>query len=300
VIDRPANPLLAEWTALPESELISAYPEFAARLPEVWNASEYLARSCLRDPGMLVSLIESGELGNPLPSGSMGAALRRSLADVADENDLGNRLRRFRRRQMVRIIWRDITRRASLAETLEDLSELADICIRQGLEHLYRWAVEKRGTPRNAQGEPQELVVLGMGKLGARELNLSSDIDLIFAFPEHGQTDGRRAIPNEQFFTSLGRQLINLLGRQTEEGFVFRVDMRLRPFGEAGPLAIRAQAREWERYAMIKARPITGEKAYREQLLGILRPPSRARRPTGSSCWAYCVPSSSAVTSISA
>ena len=266
---------------MPESKLFAAYPEFEAELPQVWEASEYLARSCLRDPRMLVSLAESGELAASLQPGALGEALHGVLEGVTDEAALAVRLRRFRRRQMVRIIWRDITRRASLAETLEDLSELADISIRQGLDHLYRWAVEKWGTPRSAEGEPQELVVLGMGKLGARELNLSSDIDLIFAFPEHGQTDGRRAIPNEQFFTNLGRQLINLLGRQTEEGFVFRVDMRLRPFGEAGPLAISfgamenyyyGQAREWERYAMIKARPITGEAAYREQLLDILRP----------------------------
>ena len=166
-----------------------------------------MARSCLRDPRMLVSLAENGELATSLQPGALGEALHGVLEGVTDEAELAVRLRRFRRRQMVRIIWRDITRRASLAETLEDLSELADISIRQGLDHLYRWAMGKWGTPRSAESEPQELVVLGMGKLGARELNLSSDIDLIFAFPEHGQTDGRRAIPNEQFFTNFHEAL---------------------------------------------------------------------------------------------
>ena len=118
---------------------------------------------------MLVSLAESGELAASLQPGALGEALHGVLEGVTDEAALAVRLRRFRRRQMVRIIWRDITRRASLAETLEDLSELADISIRQGLDHLYRWAVEKWGTPRSAEGEPQELVVLGMGKLGASE-----------------------------------------------------------------------------------------------------------------------------------
>jgi len=279
--EAPADPLLAEWRALPEAAALEGYPELARELPGVWAASEFVARSCLREPALLPSLVESGELQRPLQAGEMAAALRDHLQGVADEAELGRRLRRFRRRQMVRIVWRDLARRAPLAETLEDLSELADLSIRQGLAHLHRWAVERWGTPRSAHGEPQELVVLAMGKLGARELNLSSDIDLVFAFPEHGETDGRRSLANEQFFTRLGRQLVNLLGQQTEEGFVFRVDMRLRPFGEAGPLVVsfdamenycQAQAREWERYAMIKARPVTGEAVYRERLLEILRP----------------------------
>ena len=279
--ETPADPLLAEWRALPEAAALEGYPELARELPGVWAASEFVARSCLREPALLPSLVESGELQRPLQAGEMAAALRDHLQGVADEAELGRRLRCFRRRQMVRIVWRDLARRAPLAETLEDLSELADLSIRQGLAHLHRWAVERWGTPRSAHGEPQELVVLAMGKLGARELNLSSDIDLVFAFPEHGETDGRRSLANEQFFTRLGRQLVNLLGQQTEEGFVFRVDMRLRPFGEAGPLVVsfdamenycQAQAREWERYAMIKARPVTGEAVYRERLLEILRP----------------------------
>ncbi len=273
--------LLDRWRAVPEAAALEAHPDLARELPEVWAASEFVARSCLREPALLPELADAGLLQRPLAPGEMAAALEETLRGVEDEASLARRLRRFRRRQMVRIVWRDLARRAALEETLEDLSELADQAIRQGLAHLHRRATERWGTPRNADGEPQELVVLGMGKLGARELNLSSDIDLIFAFPEHGQTDGRRPLANEEFFIRLGRQLVNLLGRQTEEGFVFRVDMRLRPFGEAGPLAVSfdamenyyyGQAREWERYAMIKARPVTGEAVYRERLLEILRP----------------------------
>ncbi|WP_456372747.1 bifunctional [glutamate--ammonia ligase]-adenylyl-L-tyrosine phosphorylase/[glutamate--ammonia-ligase] adenylyltransferase [Thiolapillus sp.] len=272
--------LLSRWDEHPRAGELAAGP-LGEELRQVWQASDFVAQTCLREPELLLGLADDGLLDRPLRATELAAQLEKSLARVTDENDLLRALRGFRRRQMVRIIWRDICHKASLEETLEDLSELADQSIRQSLMLLDAWAQARHGVPRDAQGEPQCLVVLGMGKLGARELNLSSDIDLIFTFPAHGQTDGRRPLSNEQFFTRLGRSLINALGRQTEDGFVFRVDMRLRPFGEAGPLALSfsametyyfSQAREWERYAMIKARPVTGETAYREQLLGILRP----------------------------
>ncbi|WP_456413628.1 bifunctional [glutamate--ammonia ligase]-adenylyl-L-tyrosine phosphorylase/[glutamate--ammonia-ligase] adenylyltransferase [Thiolapillus sp.] len=272
--------LLAQWSACPQAEML-ATEDFVHEQRQVWAASDYVAQTCLRHPDLLLDLVRDGVLDRALETGEMAAQLRVVLEEAADEAALLPALRRFRRRQMLRIIWRDITGKAPLGETLEDLSELADVCIRQSLERLTAWAVQQWGMPRDGAGQEQTMVVLGMGKLGARELNLSSDIDLIFTFPAHGETDGRRPLSNEQFFTRLGRQLINALGKQTEDGFVFRVDMRLRPFGEAGPLALSfnametyyaSQAREWERYAMIKARAITGEGAYQEQLLGILRP----------------------------
>ncbi len=272
--------LLSRWDELPQAGHLASR-SFRRDLEKVWGASDFAAQTCLRDPDLLLDLADSGRLARKLAPGEMGRELAEMLAGVEGEEALLPALRRFRRRQMLRIVWRDLSGSAALEETLEDLSELADQCIRQALARLMDWAVARSGMPRDRDGNPQCLVVLGMGKLGARELNLSSDIDLIFSFPAHGQTDGRRPLSNEQFFTRLGRQLINVLGKVTEDGFVFRVDMRLRPFGEAGPLALSfgametyyaAQAREWERYAMIKARAITGEDAYRERLLGILRP----------------------------
>jgi len=190
-------------------------------------------------------------------------------------------LRQFRRIQMVRIIWRDLAGTAPLSETLEDLSALADICVDQALRLLYDWAIAKHGTPVDEEGNQQRMVVLGMGKLGARELNLSSDIDLIFAYPRSGEVKGGRYLSNEQFFTRLGQQLIKAIGTQTVDGFVFRVDARLRPFGDSGPLAMsfdaieeyyHSQAREWERYAMIKARVVSGGAEAREELSAMLRP----------------------------
>lgn len=272
--------LLEQWSACSVAEQLSD-SDFLREQAQVWAASDYAAQACLRAPELLLDLVQSGELARQLVDGEMAAQLGACLQGIEDEDALLKSLRQFRRRQMLRIIWRDITRKAPLGETLEDLTELANSCIRQSLDLLMARAVRQWGMPRDADGQEQTMVVLGMGKLGAGELNLSSDIDLIFTFPANGETTGRRPLSNEQFFTRLGRQLINALGKQTEDGFVFRVDMRLRPFGEAGPLALSfnametyyaSQAREWERYAMIKARAITGETAYRQQLLGILRP----------------------------
>ena len=137
----------------------------------------------------------------------------------------------------------------------------------------------RHGLPRNAAGEVQELIVIGMGKLGGRELNVSSDIDLIFVYPDDGETDGERGISNFEFFTRLGKQLINAIADVTEHGQVFRVDMRLRPNGDSGPLVcsfemlenyLITQGREWERYAWIKARPLSG--GQQDELEAIRRP----------------------------
>lgn len=273
--------LLQEWSELLPELSLPDTKQFEAELQQVWAASDYVARGCLRYPQMLERLATDGLLDSAYIPGQMALQLDELLQDVADEDALTVTLRQFRRQQMMRIIWRDITRKADLGETLEDLSELADVSIQRALARLYAWATEKSGVPRDAAGNAQSLMVLGMGKLGARELNLSSDIDLIYSFPEHGQTDGRRSLANEQFFIQLGRKLLNILSKQTADGFVFRVDMRLRPFGEAGPLAVsfgamenyyQSQAREWERYAMIKARPITGSEADQAALMDILRP----------------------------
>ncbi len=251
------------------------------QLMRVWEASDYVAQASLRDAGLLPDLHQTGELQRIYAEGEMAERLSATLAGVSDEASLAQGLRRFRRREMVRIIWRDLARLAPLAETLEDLSALADACIEQALERLYGWTVSEMGTPRNGEGEAQRLVVLGMGKLGARELNLSSDIDLIFAYPEGGQTDGPRRSSNEQFFIRLCQRLVQALDNHTGDGFVFRVDTRLRPFGGAGSLAMNfnalesyygSQAREWERYAMIKARVVAGDREAGAELMAMLRP----------------------------
>ena len=252
--------------------------ETAHSLSRVWACSRFVADACARDPGLLAELAASTHLGR---DDSPAPRVLEQLADIHDERMLLMRLRQVRRREMVRIAWRDLAGAAALDETLRDLSDLADACLQAALRHLSRWHAEKHGIARNAKGEPQSLVVLGLGKLGAHELNFSSDVDIIFAYPEAGTSDGERPLDNEEYFLRLGQKLTRALDEATSEGFVFRVDLRLRPFGEAGPLALSFDAletyyqnhgREWERYALIKARPVAGDIRAGERLLQSLRP----------------------------
>jgi len=182
---------------------------------------------------------------------------------------------------MVRIAWRDLTGRASLEETLEDLSAFADDAVNRAMAVAWHSTCERYGTPQYAEGGAMPLVVVGMGKLGGRELNFSSDIDLVFLFPGYGETIHAAPVSHEEFFVRLGQALLRLLSSVTVDGFVFRVDMRLRPFGDSGPLACGFSAfedyllqhgRDWERYAWIKARPITAPEAYTELYDSAVRP----------------------------
>ncbi|HVB49771.1 MAG TPA: bifunctional [glutamate--ammonia ligase]-adenylyl-L-tyrosine phosphorylase/[glutamate--ammonia-ligase] adenylyltransferase, partial [Burkholderiales bacterium] len=209
----------------------------------------------------------------------MQAALAGAEAD--DEQALKRRLRRLRQRVLLREMARDLAGEADLAEVCAAMSDLAELTIALALQWADARLAAEHGTPRGASGCAERLVVVGMGKLGGRELNVSSDIDLVFLYPEEGDTDGARRLSNHEYFVRLGRKLIALLGEATEDGFVFRVDMRLRPYGDSGPLAASfdaleayfvAQGREWERYAWIKARALTGEDAQREALAAIVRP----------------------------
>jgi len=268
--------------ALAEQGLpVPVHPLLERTLPGVWEASDYVAKSCIRYPDILPQLLASGRLETACAQGEPDHLLAADLAGVTDDQSLAAALRRFRRRELVRIIWRDIAALAGLDETLEDLSALADACVTHALRLLHGWLTAELGTPRDESGAEEHLVVLGMGKLGARELNLSSDIDLIFAYTGVGQTDGRRPLTNEQLFVRLAQRLIRALDTNGPDGFVFRVDTRLRPFGDVGPLAVsfgamedyyQSQAREWERYALIKARVVAGDPAAGERLMAMLRP----------------------------
>lgn len=284
--EHPAQAAERKWqhwqSASPElATELRAAEGFEATLLKVWEGSDFVAQQCLKQPEQLMRLQRSGVLVRRYADDEIERLLGERLREVVDEAALHRELRCFRNEQMVRIIWRDLARAAALDETLEDLSALADACVAQALSLLYGWLTEKQGTPRNAAGEAQQLVVLGMGKLGARELNLSSDIDLIFAYPEPGETDGVRPTSNEQFFIRLCQQLVKALNSQTADGFVFRVDARLRPFGDAGALALsfdametyyQSHAREWERYAMIKARVVAGDRAAGREIMAMLQP----------------------------
>lgn len=248
----------------------------------VLNGSNYAMHWPECNPQQAEALISSGDIHSIYDDDGFETRLAERLEKVTDEVILHQQLRYFRQREMVRIIWRDLAGWADLAETVRELSALADACIKQTLAKLHQWHCEQFGTPVNDEGKSQSLVVIAMGKLGAGELNLSSDIDLIFTFAEQGETQGGpRSISNEVFFTRLGQKLIQALDNVTIDGFVFRVDMRLRPFGQSGALVssfhamedyYQTQGREWERYAMIKARVITGGKADISKLNSLLKP----------------------------
>ncbi|CRL64123.1 bifunctional [glutamate--ammonia ligase]-adenylyl-L-tyrosine phosphorylase/[glutamate--ammonia-ligase] adenylyltransferase [Proteus vulgaris] len=205
------------------------------------------------------------------------------LANVDNEDDVMRILRQFRHQQLVRIAWLQFFQLGDIPCALKHLSVLAETLICIARDTLYQQCCQQWGTPCDSEGKPQPLLILGMGKLGGFELNFSSDIDLIFAYPENGFTQGgRRELDNAQFFTRLGQKLIKVLDQHTIDGFVYRVDMRLRPFGESGPLVMsfaaledyyQEQGRDWERYAMIKARVLGAEKKeYCQVLRQMLRP----------------------------
>ncbi|EOV0874507.1 bifunctional [glutamate--ammonia ligase]-adenylyl-L-tyrosine phosphorylase/[glutamate--ammonia-ligase] adenylyltransferase [Vibrio parahaemolyticus] len=205
------------------------------------------------------------------------------LAECPDEMSGHRVLRQFRNREMVYIAWKDFLHAWTLEESLRHLSQLAEAMIFETYQWQYKICCAEWGTPTNAEGEAQPMLIIGMGKLGGGELNFSSDIDLIFTYPENGETQGaRRSIANAQFFTRLGQRVIKALDQQTFDGFCYRVDMRLRPFGESGPLVMsyaaledyyQEQGRDWERYAMIKAR-VMGCEMYPQyqELRKMLRP----------------------------
>ena len=249
---------------------------------EVLAGSKYVTQWGEYHKERAEELLASGDIKRLYDADGYQLRLSAMLAEVRDEQSLHQQLRYFRQREMVRIIWRDLAGWADLAETVCDLSTMAEACIQQSLTFLHQWQCVELGTPCDFAGNEQYLVVLGMGKLGAGELNLSSDIDLIFTYPEEGETKGgRRSLSNEEFFTRLGRKLIQSLDNVTADGFVFRVDMRLRPFGDSGSLTAsfaamedyyQTQGREWERYAMIKARAITGSDVAKKGIMDLLRP----------------------------
>lgn len=253
----------------------------SANAQAVFTFSDFVQQSLMAYPEWLASLESEPPQADEWRE--YAGWLEAELAEVHDETALMRALRVFRRRVMVRIAWSQALSLVSEEDTLQQLSHLAETLIVHARNWLYDACCRDWGTPCSADGVPQPLLILGMGKLGGGELNFSSDIDLIFAWPEHGSTQGgRRELDNAQFFTRLGQRLIKVLDQPTQDGFVYRVDMRLRPFGDSGPLVLsfaaledyyQEQGRDWERYAMVKAR-IMGDDdgVYTGELRAMLRP----------------------------
>ena len=274
--------LYAETQAEAQALLPGCAAALVAAFARVCALSDYVRQQLLRDTPMVAALLDSGLLERALTAEVYVA----ELADVMAA-DLDVRLRHCRQRAMVRIIFRDLTRRASLEETTGDLSNLADACIDAALRVHYSKNCQKYGTPTGeTSGEPQQMAVLALGKLGAGELNLSSDIDLIFFYAEPGMVvatalQPNRELSNQEFFVRTSRDVIRSLDASLASGFVFRVDMRLRPYGDSGALILNntamekyfyEQGRDWERYAFVKARACAGNLTLGRQFLHWLRP----------------------------
>lgn len=255
-------------------------PEMAASLPKVWACSRFVVRQCCRYPQWLLSASSGERYLIPADLDAYRVALRDELT-LAAGPDLAARLRRFRHCEMLRLAWRDIAGWAAVEDTMRECSLLAEALVKETLAILHVDTCRQLGLGPGVEHSLAPMLVLGMGKLGAWELNFSSDIDLIFAYREEGVLAGRRGTTYGEFYTRLARKLIQALDQVTEDGFVFRVDMRLRPFGDSGPLALnldameiylQSQAREWERYALVKGRAIAGSAADAEAMEGIRLP----------------------------
>ena len=262
---------LERLRAVPTLAPLLQDPALAARLRQVIVASDLALDTFRRQPGLLHALA-ANDGAEPAP------------APVLPDDDppaWPATLRRYRVAESTRLVWRDVLGLDDVEATLAGSSQLAETCLGVALAALEAQFATRHGVVRDAHGQVQRLVVFGLGKLGGGELNFSSDIDLVYAYPEAGQSDGPRPLAAEDYFARLGQRLAVLLDETTGEGFCHRVDLRLRPFGNAGRVALsfaamdqyfQREGRDWERYAWIKARPVAGDLVAGEAWLQTLRP----------------------------
>ncbi len=236
---------------------------YSAGLVKLIACSEFAGNVIVRDRAWFLAELESGRILRGLSRESLAASIRGMLDSVADLPNAKRVLREFRNRQMLGILWRDIGGVSDLSSTLGSLSDLADVLIESTSNYVRTSLMPRFGEIVAKDGRSMSLIVLAMGKLGGQELNFSSDVDLVFVYPADGESNGKRQQSANEYFTRWARQLVALLDDTTEHGFVYRVDTRLRPFGDSGPLVVSLAAleayllqhgRSWERYAYVKAR----------------------------------------------
>ncbi len=252
----------------------------AEQLHKTLVASQYAEQVLNLYQSELEQAYSKDQFSTSLSTETIHQTVQETVAVQTDEQAWMKALRILRAKLMFRWIWQDANQLTDVVTLTRELSDFADACICVAKDFARKPLIAKHGEPIGYSGQVQDLIVIGMGKLGAKELNLSSDIDLIFAFDEQGETNGRKCIDVQQFCILWGQKLIYLLDHITADGFVFRVDMRLRPWGDGSALAIShtglekylsQHGREWERYAWIKARVITGGKEG-EDLMDMARP----------------------------
>jgi glutamate-ammonia-ligase adenylyltransferase len=253
----------------------------------VWACSDFISQSCIARPTLLKQIIDSQRLEKSSDHKEIVNTVRGNVGQCDNEVELHSRLRKIRQRMMVQIAWRDLASYADVEETMECVSALAEISIQLALEYHQKWLLEKYGEPEEeGTGNPSKFIVLGLGKLGGSELNYSSDVDLMFAYSgtgatKSGRSENIKSLDNQEYFVRLGRKIVAALDPVTEHGFVFRTDLRLRPNGDSGPLVLsfaamehyyQTHGRTWERYALVKARVVVGDRELGLELLSMLRP----------------------------
>ncbi len=248
---------------------------FFQHLQQLALGSNYAISQLNKHPELILALqdYESYELNEQ--------KLVLALENISDIDEIKKQLRLFRHEKMVEIIYLDICRDEKVETTLFNLSELAEFLIQQALAKSEQILSAKHGIPIDTLGNPMQLNIIGMGKLGGRELNFSSDIDLICTYSDDGQLNGFGKLSHTQYFNHVTKLFKQLLHDTTADGFVYRVDLRLRPWGDSGPIVLSHNAfehyyqlhgREWEQYAMVKARILTGSDSDKKYLQSILKP----------------------------
>ncbi|MDH5500153.1 MAG: bifunctional [glutamate--ammonia ligase]-adenylyl-L-tyrosine phosphorylase/[glutamate--ammonia-ligase] adenylyltransferase, partial [Gammaproteobacteria bacterium] len=260
----------------------------AGQLPSLFRlvaSSEFAARVLLREWSWFSEELATSRLSEVPTQDALTRRLHSVLLPMPDLAGLKRDLRVFRNRQLIGILWRDLDGTADVPVTLATLSALADAMIVVASNYVRDSLAERYGEILAADGGVMSLIVLAMGKLGGHELNFSSDVDLVFLYPADGESNGERPLSANEYFTRWARQLVQILDETTEDGFVYRVDTRLRPFGDSGPLVVSLAAleayllqhgRSWERYAYVKARvidsPADGQQQEPEFLDELIRP----------------------------
>jgi glutamate-ammonia-ligase adenylyltransferase len=285
------------FRALPRTDdfldLLTTAPRLLPTLSVLFGGSQYLTDMVLQDP----SIVDWLEVDGRLYTARSREAMALDLTDWLEQgNSLEDRfriLRRFRKREMVRIGLRDLTRLADLVETTEDLSNLADVCLAGAYEMGFQDLAERYGTPMavddHGAPEPCEFAILGLGKLGGQELNFSSDIDLMFLYSCDGETSplqgteghSTQRMTNHEFYTRLARLILRAIHEITADGNVYRVDLRLRPDGRGGPIVnslaqlevyYESWGKTWERQMLLKARTVAGSAKLGREFLRLMRP----------------------------
>lgn len=281
ILDRLAPQLQRDLLSVLQRNPL-ARPQFAKLI----TLSDYAVEVICRLPEAFLLQINNGEFWQQRSLSEYQCKLQSRFVhkepNALEAACVARELRLYRAEEMLRLIWRDQNRLATLKNLTHELSFLAEACLQCAVDFHYQLLCNEWGMPCDGDGQPIRLTIIGMGKLGAYELNLSSDIDLIFSYRAAGQlptVDSHKS--HQEFFVTLAQRLIKTIDEQTEDGFVFRVDMRLRPYGDSGALVhsysaledyYQTQGRDWERYAMIKGRVVVGDADDSKALMRLLKP----------------------------